>query len=419
MRIGVLIGSVLVLGGSCLAEDWPRWRGPEGTGHVPAGVAVPKTLPGEPNVLWRVKIGDGAASPVVAAGGKVYYLDHQQGKETVHAADASSGKELWGAALDEVFKDFQSLPGPRCTPLVDGQRLYVQSCRGEFQCLGVGDGKPLWRVNFVKDFGAVFFGETGPAVGASRHGYAGSAVVDGDRIFVGVGGTAGASVVCFNKQDGKVIWKSQNDVPGFSALVVATIAGVKQVVSFTAEGVIGLDIGEGKLLWRSPVKTALGRHVTTPVVVDDVVVVGSHQAGLIGIKVSKQGAALSAERAWTIRNLGVNFSSPVAVGGYVYGIGPASALFCVDPKTGEKAWVKDGFFSDSVKTGYASFMVMNDNLLILADGGQLFMVAADPKQCRTVAKTRVCGQNWCSPAYADGKLFLRDAKELLCIQLMP
>lgn len=418
MKQGIPVVLMLVLGGWCLAADWPRWRGPDGTGHVPAGVAVPKTLPGEPKVIWRVKIGDGVASPVVS-GGRVFYLDNQQGKETVHAVEATSGKELWSAAMDDIFKDAQSVAGPRCAPVADGERLYVQSCRGEFQCLGAADGKVVWRTNFVKDFGAVFIGEKGSAVGASRHGYAGPAFVDGERIIVGVGGTSGASVVCFNKRSGQVIWKSQNDIPGYSGPFIATILGAKQVISFTSEAVIGLDAGDGALLWRTPVKTSLGRHVTTPVVMDDRVMVASFQAGLIGIKVSRQDSAFNAERAWTIRGLAINFSSPVAVGNHVYGIGPSNTLFCVDARTGEKAWAKEGFFADMAKTGYASFLVMNDNILALTDGGWLVLFAADPKECRIISKVQVCGQTWCNPAYADGKLTLRDAQELRCVQLMP
>ena len=417
MKRGILAVLVLTVGSWCMAAEWPRWRGPDGTGRVPAGVAVPKTLPAEPSVVWHVKIGEGVGSPVVG-GGKVFYLDHQQGQEVVHAAEAASGKEVWRATLDEVFKDGQSVPGPRTTPVVDGDRVYVQSCRGEFQCLGAADGKVIWRTNFVKDFGAVFIGEKGSAVGASRHGNSGPAVVDGDRIIVSVGGQSGASVVCFNKQSGQVIWKSQNDVPGYGGQVIAAIAGARQVISFTSEAVIGLDAADGKLLWREPVKTSLGRHVTTPVVVDDRVMVASFQAGLVGIKVSKDGDALKAERAWTAKGLAINFSTPVAVGNYLYGIGPSAKLFCADVETGKEAWAKEGFFSDMARTGYAAFVVMGDNILTLTDGGWLALFAADPKECRLIGKVKVCGQNWCNPAYADGKLYLRDAQELRCIGLL-
>ena len=414
----VLAGLILAVGTWCLAADWPRWRGPDGTGHVPTGVAVPTTLPAQPKVVWHVAIGEGLGSPVVS-GGRVFYLDHQQGKEMVHAADAATGKAVWSVPLDEVFKDGQSVPGPRTTPVVDGDRVYVQSCRGEFQCLGAADGKVVWRVNFVKDFGAVFIGEKGSAAGANRHGYTGSAMVDGDRIIVGVGGASGASVVAFDKRTGQVVWKSQNDVPGYSGPVIATIADTRQVVSFASEAVIGLAAADGAPLWRVPVKTTLGRHVTTPVVVDDRVMVASHQAGLIGISITKQGDGWAAERAWVDRRMAVNFMSPVAVGHYLYGLGPGKTLFAIDVRTGERAWAEKGFFADMTDREFASLLVMGESLLILTEKGQLLLVAADSKQCRVVSKTQVAGQNWCSPAYADGKLFLRDAKELRCVQLMP
>jgi len=417
MRRVALSGWVLVLSGLCAAGDWPRWRGPAGTGHVPAHLAVPKTLPAEAKVLWRVKLGDGVGSPAVA-GGKVFYLDHRQGKEVVGAAEADTGKELWSRPLDDVFKDAHTRPGPRGTPLIDGGRVYVLSCRGELQCLGADDGKVIWRVNFVKDLGAVFIGERGSAAGASRHGYSGSPVVDGDRLIVDVGGRDGASVVCFDKRTGRVIWKSQSDVAGHGGVVLATIAGVKQAVSFTAIGAIGLDAADGKLLWRAPVKTRLGRHVITPVVVGETVVVSSYLAGLIGIKVTRDADGFRAERAWVDKSSSINFSSPVAVGHHLYGLAPGKTLFCLDVRTGKRAWAQRGFFNGMVKKGYASFLVAGSNLLILAEAGQLLLVAADPARCRLVAKTKACGQNWCNPAYADGKLYLRDDKALRCVQLL-
>jgi hypothetical protein len=419
MKRGILAGLALAaLGGSCPAADWPRWRGPDGTGHVPPGVAVPASLPAEPRVLWQVKIGPGLASPVVS-GGRVFYLDNQEGQETAHAADAATGRSLWSAPLDEAFKDRQSVPGPRCAPVADGPRVYVQSCRGEFRCLGAADGQVVWRVNFVKDFGAVFIGEQGSAVGAARHGYTGPAVVDGDRLIVGVGGTRAASVVAFDKATGRPLWKSQDDIPGYAGPVLATLGGVRHVVQFTADGVIGLSAADGTLLWRVPIKTSFGRHAVTPVVVDDLVVVSTYTAGLMGIRVTKEDGAMKAEKAWAERPLAINFASPVAVGPYVYGVGPAGTFFCADARTGQAAWTEKGFFSRFGRGAYASLLVMRDNLLVLAEGGQLLLVAADPKECRTLGQAQVCGQNWCHPAYADGKLFLRDADHLRCVPLVP
>ncbi len=413
----VLATAVLALGGLSTAADWPRWRGPEGTGHVPAGAAVPARLPDVLPVLWQIKIGSSLASPV-AASGKVVYLDHQRGKEVVHAASCADGREIWSAPLDDVHKDFQSAPGPRCTPLIDGDRVYAQSCRGELQCLGLADGKLRWRVNYVKDFGALYFGEKGTAMGASRHGYSGSGVIDGDRIIVAAGGVKGAGVVCMDKFTGKVVWQAGNDVPGYAGLFVATIAGVKQVVSFAAEAVVGIDAANGKELWRVPVKTGFGRHVTTPVIFEDLVVVSSHQAGLMAIRVTKADDGLKAEKAWVSTDLAINFSSPVAVGEHLYGLGPSKKLFCADIRTGKQAWVQREFYSGG--KGYASFTVMGPNILVLTEDGKLTLIAADSGKLTVISTVKACATNWCTSAYADGKLYLQDDKQqLLCLNLMP
>ena len=399
------------------AADWPQWRGPERTGHVPAGVAVPATLPAEAKIQWRRAIGGGYASPVVA-GGKLFYLDSQQSDEMVHAVDAADGRELWCFKLDACFSD-NFVTGPRCTPVVDGNRVYAQSCRGELQCLNAENGTPIWHKNFTTDFGAIFIGEKGAATGASRHGNAGSPVIDGENIIAGVGSPKGACLVSMKKATGEVVWKSQNDQTAYGPPVLATIRGLKQAVAFTVEGLIGVDVADGKLLWRSaPMKTAFGRHITTPVIVDDMVLVASHTLGLIGTRIVKDTGGLKAETAWTERPLAINFSSPVAAGQYLYGLGPAKNIFCADVKTGKPAWQKAGLIMSPPDKAHAAFLVMGKNILLLNDSGLLILFAADEKAYKEIGRVQVCGQTWCNPAYADGKLFLRDAKELLCVDLM-
>ncbi|MDB6123527.1 MAG: Pyrrolo-quinoline quinone [Pedosphaera sp.] len=409
---------VLFLLQSANAADWPQWRGPDRTGHAPSDAAVPATLPVEPKFLWKVKVGDGVASPVVA-GGKVFYFDAQAGQETLHALDAKTSKELWQFQVAPVFKDLQSAPGPRCTPLVDGDRVYVQSCQGELKCLNAASGKVIWKTSFTKDFGVTFIGEIGNAAGAVRHGYTASPVIDGTTLFATVGNTNGASIVAFEKQTGRALWKSQNDEVAYSAPIVTTIVGIKQLVVFTVEGVIGLDLKDGKLLWRVPFKTTFGRHVTTPVIFEDMVVVASHEAGLIGIKVSNATGGLQATQAWCNKEAAINFSSPVAVDQYLYGLGPTRNFICVDIKTGKPMWSKDSYIMTDGASAYASFLVLGNNILSLTDGGQLVFFAADPKAFKEISNVQVCGKTWCNPAYADGKLYLRDGRSLLCFQLLP
>lgn len=413
----VCIVALLAACSSIRADDWPRWRGPDGAGLTPAGRATPQSLPADLDVVWKIAVGPGFAAPVIAKG-VVYYLDAQQDRETVHAVDAATGQERWKVTLDAVFRDYQSTPGPRCTPIVDGDRLYVQSCLGEFQCLNAADGKVIWRTNFVKDFGAPTPAEAGENLGGNRHGNSGPAFIDGNRIVVAVGSHQGASLVCFDKRDGKVLWKSQSDPPGHLGPIVATVAGLKQVVAFTAIACIGVDLQTGALLWRYPVETRYGRHAMTPMVLGDIVVVGSNGVGLLGIRVTRNGGRFAAEKAWAIPSLLVNFSSPVLMDGHVFGLGPANSLFCVDARSGATAWKRDRFFSGMVFTEYAGFIGMGRNLLVLTDGGQLLLLRVDPKGCEELGRQTVCGRNWCNPAYADGRLYLRDGQELKCIRLM-
>jgi outer membrane protein assembly factor BamB len=414
----VLVGIILLLLNAAQASNWPRWGGPTGNGHVPEGGPVPEGLPTEPDVIWLVKVGQGLGSPVVADG-RVYYLDNQLGKETMQAVDAATGKALWSAALDTAFQDTQSTVGPRGTPVADGALIYAQSCQGELQCLDSSSGKVVWHVNFVKDFNAYFLGEKGSAPGAARHGYTGSPWIDGERLFVGAGGTNGASLVCFEKRTGKVIWKSQNDIPGHAGPVLVKIADRKQVVSFTADGALAVAAEDGVFLWRAPIQTRLGRHAMTPIIVDDMVVVSSYLAGLIGIRVSRENETFKVERAWVEKPLAINFASPVAIGQYLYGLGTGRKLNCVDIRTGQRAWSPADLFSGDLEKEHVGMVAFKDRLLILGYNGRLILVAADPAEFRLLGSAQVCGANWCNPAYVDGKLFLRDEHELKCLRIIP
>ena len=417
----VSISGIIFSAGELRSEDWAQWRGPERTGHVPENWPVPAKLPTEPKVLWRIKTGESYASPVVSAG-KVFHSDNVGGKETLHAVAAATAKELWSAVIDDVHTDTQGPPAPRCTPLVDGDRVYAQSCKGELQCLNVADGKSIWHINYPKDLGAVFIGEKGTAPGAARHGNNASPIIDGDHLIACAGGTNGASVVCLDKRTGKVIWKSQNDQAGYAAPVIATIAGVKQVICFTVEGVLSVAADDGRFLWRIPVKTAYARHATTPVIHDDMVVVASHQVGLLGIKVSSVGDTLKAEQVWVNKEEAMNFASPVAVGKYLYGLGPAKNIVCVEIPTGKVMWSKEGYINTSADKAHSAFLVMGKNILLSTDSGELVLFAADSTECKEISRAQVCGLNWCNPAYADGKLYLREGVkatgELLCLDLL-
>lgn len=428
--------AILTLSFAAHTSDWPSWRGEKRDGYVSPGVPVPEKLPAQPKIVWHVPVADGFSSPVVG-GGRVVFLDFIDKKETVRSLDAATGEQKWSVPIDTSHTDGFGT-GPRCTPILDvaGGKVFAQSTKGELQCLNATDGKMIWHKNYTTDFGQVFIGEKGEASGAQRHGNSGSPLIDGDHLIALVGAT-GASVVCFNKNTGDVVWKSQDDMTGYGPPVILNLAGTRQIVVFTAIALISLDPADGKLLWREPLKTRLGRHVTTPIAVGpDIVAVASHQVGLVGFKITKEGSAFKAEQLYQNKEAAFNFASPVAVGNFIYGVGNASKIMCIDGTKGTIAWDQTGVITTSMDKAFAAFLVMGKNILVLTDTGELALFAADSSAYKEISRVKVADTNWCVPAYADGKLYIREKispapkkdpkappvenrqKELICVDLM-
>lgn len=397
------------------AGDWPQWRGPDRTGHAAPGEQMPASISGAPRVLWRKEIGGGFSSPIVAAG-KLAYLDTQDAKEIAHLVDTATGKELWQTAYGEMFEDEWG-PGPRSTPMLDDDRLYVQSCKGEFRCLNLADGKVLWGVSFEKDFGVPFLGSKANEGTASRRGNDGSGIIEGDRIFLPVGSANGASLVCFDKRTGKIIWKSQNDEAAYSSLIMAAFGGVRQIIYFSADALMGVESNSGKLLWRVPLRTDAKRHAATPIIFGDSIVVNSQTIGLLCLKISKEGDAFKASPAWVNKDLKINISTPVLVDHFLYSQGVGHNLVCVDASNGKLLWSQEGFGDK-----YSSIIAIGRNLLIATDRGELILAAADSSKYSELGRMQICGKTWNHPALSDGKLYVREGLtsgwKLSCLGLL-
>jgi outer membrane protein assembly factor BamB len=409
---------LLALSFAASAGDWPQWRGPNRDAVVMDPSHPLKALPAEPKVLWKIAAGAGQASPVVA-GGKLVFLDGVNGQETAHGDEAATGKELWTVPVAPMVQ-FQNNygDGPRCTPLIEGDRVYVQSCSGEFRCLGLADGKTRWRVNFGTDYGATFLGNKGGDAEAKetasrRHGNNGSAAIDGDRIFVPVGSPKGATLVAFDKKSGKELWRGGEDNTAYASVMVATLAGTRQAIHFTADALMGLDVSTGKILWRVPLKTGAKRHVCTPVISGDTVTVASTSIGTLKFRIAKQGADFKAEPVWADLPIKTVIGTPVLLGSHLYTLGPGSRtdLVCVDFESGRQLWSQSGFGD------YASLTVVNDKLLALNSTGELFLIKANPAKYEELGRAQICAKTWASPAYVDGRIFVKDDSHLIALAL--
>ncbi len=287
---------------------------------------------------------------------------------------------------------------------------------GEFRCLNLADGTTLWGFPF-KSYGITFSTKSAEGT-AARRGNNGSGVVEGDYVYVPVG-AKGASIVCFDKLKGREIWKTGNDEAAYSSFVVANLAGTKQLVAFTADALTGLDLKTGATLWRVPMKTGAKRHASTPVIDGDTVTVNSQTLGLVRTTISKSGNGFVASPAWANKSLTINLATPVLVDGHLYSYGPIRTkdFVCVNAVTGELKWTQSGFGIGKDQTDYASIIAAGKNLLVLTYDGQLVLMAANPEKYTELGRVQVCGKTWSHPALADGKLYVRDGRDLQCFDL--
>ena len=305
------------------------------------GAPTITSLPKELKPLWKIDIGGGFAAPVVQ-GSALIYVDENGSREFAHRVDAATGKEVWKIDYAKMESDEWGA-GPRATPIIDGERVYVQSMNGEFRCLDLASGKTIWQTSFDQQFGVKFLGSKAREGTASRRGNNGSGVIAGDKLILPVGNTDGASLVCFNKNDGKVLWKSGTDEAAYSSFITATLAGVPQVVAFTADALLGASLDDGKILWRVPLETNAKRHAATPVIDGDNVIVNSHTIGLVAFRISKDTGGLKAAPAWANKDLKINLATPVLVDGHLYCQGANKDYICAEAATGKLKWSRPGF----------------------------------------------------------------------------
>jgi outer membrane protein assembly factor BamB len=406
-----LLCAFLILAGGSVARagDWPQWLGPNRDGASPEKVTPWKT---PPKVLWRQAVAEGHSSPVVA-GGQVFLHTRGNGndEEALAAFDTQTGKLLWRASYPrgEFTSVFGS--GPRATPAVSGSHIFTVGVTGVLTCFEVETGKQFWQVDTLKKFEA-------PNL---QFGVSCSPLVEGDKVLLNVGGK-GASVVAFNKQNGEVAWKALDDRASYSSPIAIGKGSERQLIFLTADGLVSLRPDDGKLFWRFPLKDALSESSTTPVRAGDLLIGSSVTAGSVALRVAAKDSSPDVSQVWKNPALTCYFSTPVPVGKeHVYMVNgsiippPQASLRCVETATGKVLWHKPRvgkYHASLLRTG-------DDKLLMLDDAGNLVLLDPNPKEYRELARAKVCGETWAHPALSDGKLYIRDAKELICLEITP
>jgi len=391
------------------ADDWPQWLGPARDNSTTEIVGPWKSTP---RILWRQPAGEGNSSPVVA-GGKVFMLAKVKDKneEELTALDAETGKVLWQSHYARAA--FQSLygNGPRATPAVFKNRVYTFGITGLLTCFEGANGQIRWQVDTLKQFNTpnLFFG------------MACSPLIVDDRVFVNVGGK-GHSLVAFNPDNGHVLWKALDDKASYSSPIVFGEGAQKQVLFLTGEGLVSVSPENGSLYWKIPLVDKLLESSATPMKAGNVVVGSAITFGSLGVRLEINNPKPAAVDLWKNESLNSYFSTPVAVGeGTFYivtgtkppSLSPTATLHCVETKSGNILWSKP-----KVGAYHASLLRTGDNkLLMLEEAGNLVLVDPNPKEYRELARSKICGEAWAHPAVAQGRLYVRDNKEIICCQV--
>jgi outer membrane protein assembly factor BamB len=415
----------LALGGLCslcgiasMSEvrgaDWTEYRGPN---HDGSSVEKLKWPAGGPGELWKVPLTDGFSSFAVG-GGKAYTLVQREvdgaNMEVCVALDAASGKELWAAPLGVAkydgggnagASDNKGGDGPRSTPAIDGKNVYTMSSRLVLDCFDVSNGKKVWAHDLTKEY----------AGHNIQWQNAASPLIDEGMVFV-AGGGAGESLLAFDKADGHLVWKGQDEKMTHSTPTAAMIYGVRQVIFFTQSGLVSMAEKDGKLLWKYPFRYSTSTAMT-PIVWKDVVYCSAgYGVGAGACKVSKAGDQFKATQLWfePANVLNNHWSTPVCKDGFLYGIfgfkefGKAP-LKCVEIATGKVHWSKEGF-------GPGGCTLVDGNVLVLSDAGDLVLVKASPEAYAEVGRKHVvAGKCWSSPCVSNGRIYARSTKEGACL----
>jgi outer membrane protein assembly factor BamB len=390
----ILSGLVLLftLAGQVMAQagaNWPQWRGPNRDG-VSKETGLLKQWPAEgPPLLWKASGAGRGYSSFSVANGRLYTMGLRGDREYVIAFDIANGKEAWATPHGGAFRNDRG-DGPRGTPTIDGDRLYALGGNGDLSAFEVKTGKVIWSKNVLKEFGGSNI----------TWGISESPLVLGNKVLVNAGGR-NASIVALNKADGAVLWKSQSDEAGYSSAIPLQVNGGTQVVFFTAQRAVGLDVNDGRLLWEYAKPSNNVANVATPIARANRVFISSDYGtggGVVEIKPDGK-----AQEIYFTKDMRNHHSSSILVGDHLYGFSSA-VLTAMKFDTGEIAW-RDR------SVGKGSLVFADGHLYAFSEGGVVGLIEATPEGYREKGRFKIQQDSlptWAHPVVAGGRLYLRD-----------
>jgi len=417
-----------------LSDDWPQWLGPK-RDSVWRETGIVKRFPREGlPVKWRSSVSLGYSGPAVASG-RVFLMDYVvragqvtnnadgrdrlEGSERVLCLDADSGHVLWKHEYDRAY--YMSYPGPRCTPAVDGDRVYALGAEGNLWCLNAMNGQLVWAKDFAKDYG----GKT-PYWGVAAH-----PLVHGDALVCVVGGR-GNVAVAFDKRTGRELWRAlPASEPGYCPPTLIDHAGREQLLIWHAQSLNALEPQSGQVLWSVPLRPHGGMAIAAPRKLGPYLFASGDGDTAVLLKLGETPTAV--EEIWRGRPKTAVYSAnttPFLEDGMIYGCDARSgALMGVRLETGERLWQT---FRPTVggtrrlQYGTAFLVKHEDRFFLFNESGDLLLARLTPQGYEEISRFHVLeptGRSfgrpvvWSHPAFARRCLFARNDKELVCVDL--
>ena len=391
------------------SSDWIQWGGPH-RNFISDTKGLAPTWPATgPRRLWERELGEGY-SAIAAERGMLFTMYRKGDNEIAIALDAATGKTVWEYSYAAPFPpqyDMSNGPGPHATPLVSGNFVFTSGATGKLHCLDKKTGKLLWSHDLISEF-----------QGTVRvNGYSCSPIAYKDTIVMMVGGPS-SSLVAFNRKDGSVAWKKHDFKNSTSSPIVINVDGQDQLVAFMYGDIVGVDPNSGNLLWSHPHPVEYGLNTSTPVWGSDNLLFMSsgYDGGSRVLKLSRAGDKTTVEELWANRLMRVHFSNAIRVGDVIYGssgdFGPAP-FTAVDVKTGKVLWRHRSF-------PRASFLFADGRFIILDEDGHLLLATATGEGLTVTSKVELLkNQSWTVPSLSGTRLYLRDRKKIVAVELGP
>ena len=423
----------LALTATATAEDWPRWRGLRGNGTWRAP-KLPNQWPAAGlKPLWKQPIGAGYAG-IAVADGRVYTLDLEKrvpkdpkdqtepdGEERVVCFDAATGKLLWSHKYLTRYGGLGGYSnGPRAMPTVHDGKVYTLGAVGHFFCFDAADGKILWSKDMVKDFKARL----------PEWGFSAAPLIDGDRVIVQTGAEPDGCVIAFHRLTGKEIWRSLPDPAGYTQPVLIDSKSGRQLVVWTPEHIHGIDPENGKPLWKVPYKINYGVAIATPIFREDTVFISAYWHGSKAIRLGAERT--KSDLIWEEqKNLNGIMAQPLYRDGLVYTIDKSNGMTCIELATGKKLWDDGNKLTPRGRNPHASIVWLGDSDRILALNavGDLVLARLTREGYQEQSRTKVLeGRVWGHPAFAGKHIYVKadgaeqwrgaGPFELMCIPLV-